>query len=109
MSASLLKPHREPALEKGMHKNKPARDVTRRLEQAVDRVGKDAQKSKILAAALCGFAQPVPDYELLRQHLLRPCERDGSQDTSRNRRFGRTFSATLEGSGQSAGEVLRKP
>jgi len=57
--------------------------VTRRLEQAVDRVGKDAQKSKILAAAMCGFAQPVPDYELLRQHLLRPCERDGGQDASR--------------------------
>ena len=74
-----------------MHKNKPAGDVTRRLEQAVDRVGRDAQKSKILAAALCGFAQPVPDYELLRQHLLRPCERDGSQDMSRKPTLWQNF------------------
>jgi hypothetical protein len=74
-----------------MHQNKPAGDVTRRLEQAVDRVGKDAQKTKILAAALCGFAKPVPDYDLLRQHLLRPCERDGGQDTGRNPTLWRDF------------------
>jgi hypothetical protein len=74
-----------------MHQNKPAREVARRLEQAVDRVGRDAQKSKILAAALGGFAKPVPDYELLRTHLLRPCERDEGKDTSRELPFRRSF------------------
>jgi hypothetical protein len=74
-----------------MHRNRSAGDVTRRLEQAVERVGKDAQKSKILAAALCGFAQPVPDYEPLRTHLLRPCERDGGQDTSRKPTLWQNF------------------
>jgi hypothetical protein len=73
-----------------MHQNKPARDVTRRLEQAVDRVGKDAQKAKILAAALYGFAKPVPDYELLRHHLLRPCEREG-EAAGRDLPFRRKF------------------
>ena len=63
-----------------MYQDKSAGDVTRRLEQAVDRVATDAQKAKILAAALCGFAKPVPDYEPLRQHLLRPCERRGGED-----------------------------
>jgi hypothetical protein len=74
-----------------MHQNKPARDVTRRLEQAVDRVGKDSQKAKILAAALYGFAEPVPDYELLRHHLLRPYERGGGEDAARDLPFRRDF------------------
>jgi ferritin-like metal-binding protein YciE len=73
-----------------MHQNKPARDATRRLEEAVNRVGKDAQKTQILAAALCGFAKPVPEYELLRRHLLRPCE-SGGEDVGRTRPFWRDF------------------
>ena len=74
-----------------MHHNKPVRDVTRRLEQAVDRAGRDAQKTKILAAALGGFAKPVPDYELLRTHLLRPCERDDGKNASPDPSFRRNF------------------
>ena len=74
-----------------MRQQKPARDVARRLEQAIDRAGKDAQKASILAAALCGFAQPVPEYELLRQHLLLPAERTGGEDLTGNQAIRHTF------------------
>jgi hypothetical protein len=74
-----------------MRQQRPAADVARRLEQAVDRVGKDAHKARILAAALCGFAQPVPEYELLRQHLLLPAERTGGEDLTGNQAIRRNF------------------
>jgi hypothetical protein len=67
-----------------MRQQKPAGDVARRLERAIDRVGMDTQKARILAAALCGFAQPVPEYEALRQHLLRPAQRIGGEDSARD-------------------------
>lgn len=74
-----------------MRQQKPAGEVARRLEQAIDRAGRDAQKARILAAALCGFAEPVPEYEPLRQHLLRPTERAGGEDSSRDQPPRRDF------------------
>jgi hypothetical protein len=74
-----------------MHKKMPAGEVTRRLESAANRMGRDAQKTKVLAAALCGFAKPVPDYEPLREHLLRPGEGGRGEDVSRGLTFRRDF------------------
>jgi hypothetical protein len=74
-----------------MRQQKAAADVARRLEQAIDRVGMDAQKARILAAALCSFAQPVPEYEPLRQHLLRPAERTLGENSARGGAGRRDF------------------
>ena len=74
-----------------MHQKRPDGDAARRLETAAGRIGHDSQRSKILNAALCGFAQPVPDYELLRQHLLRPCERDAFEQAVSEQPFWRDF------------------
>ena len=74
-----------------MHQKQPDGDATRRLERVAGRIGHDAQRSKILNAALSGFAQPVPDYEPLRQHLLRPCERDATGQIGGEQPFWRDF------------------
>lgn len=74
-----------------MRQKKPAGEVARRLEQALHRAGRDAQKASILTAALCGFSQPVPEYELLRQHLLGPAGRSGAENSASDLALRRRF------------------
>jgi hypothetical protein len=77
--------------EKAMHQKQPDGDVTQRLERVAGCIKHDAQKSKILNAALSGFAKAVPDYEPLRQHLLRPYERDAPERTGGEPPFWHDF------------------
>jgi hypothetical protein len=74
-----------------MHQKQPDGDAAQRLERVAGCIGHDAQKSKILKAALSGFAKPVPDYEPLRQHLLRPRERDAHERGGGEDPFWRAF------------------
>jgi len=45
-------------------------EIERRLQEAIDRLEKDITGIEIWAAALSGFAQPIPDYEPSNDNLL---------------------------------------
>jgi hypothetical protein len=56
-------------------------ELTKRLQEALDRLEKDITSIEILAGALRGFTQPVPDYEPNNKNLLRSrCQEIGARD-----------------------------
>ena len=60
-----------------MYRREPSGEIKKRLYEALDRLEKDITSIEILAAALTGFTQPIPDYEPSNNHLLR--SRDGGR------------------------------
>jgi len=64
----------------------PSGEIRRRLYEALDRLEKDITSIEILAGALKGFTQPVPDYAPNDKNLLRP--RDGDSQRRRDLDFG---------------------
>jgi hypothetical protein len=58
-----------------MAKQEPAGDgITRRLQEAIDRLQEDVTRVEIWAGALSGFLKPVPSYETAEKHKLPPRE-----------------------------------
>lgn len=59
-----------------MYRREPSAAIKKRLYEALDRLEKDITSIEILAGALKGFTQPVPDYEPSNKNLLRAREGD---------------------------------
>lgn len=45
--------------------------IKRKLDDALDNMRGDLERVELLAAALCAFSRPVPDYEPRFRHLHR--------------------------------------
>ena len=54
-----------------MYRREPSGEIKKRLYEALDRLEKDITSIEILAGALKGFTQPIPDYEPSNDNLLR--------------------------------------
>jgi hypothetical protein len=59
-----------------MYRHEPSGEIKKRLYEALDRLEKDITSIEILAGALTGFSQPIPDYEPSNDKLLRAQEGD---------------------------------
>jgi len=59
-----------------MYRREPSGEIKKRLYEALDRLEKDITSIEILAGALTGFTQPIPDYEPSNDNLLRAREGD---------------------------------
>jgi len=62
-----------------MYRREPSGEIKRRLYEALDRLQKDITSIEILAGALTGFTQPIPDYEPTNANLLRSREGDSEE------------------------------
>jgi hypothetical protein len=58
-------------MEKAMKPHAPETDITRRLQQAIDKLHEDVRRIEVWAGALNAFAQPVPEYHPSNDFLLR--------------------------------------
>ena len=54
-----------------MYVHEPSGEIKKRLHEALDRLERDITSIEILAGALKGFTQPIPEYEPNNNHLLR--------------------------------------
>jgi len=61
-----------------MYVREPSGEIKKRLYEALDRLERDITSIEILAGALKGFTQPIPDYEPSNNNLLRST--DGAAD-----------------------------
>jgi hypothetical protein len=57
----------------------PGEQISRHLQQAIENLQREALKVEIWAAALSGFARPIPSYEPTNDNLL-PSVDDGFDD-----------------------------
>jgi|HubBroStandDraft_6_1064221.scaffolds.fasta_scaffold1803424_1 hypothetical protein len=62
-----------------MFGREPSGEIRRRLYEALDRLEKDITSIEILAGALKGFTQPIPDYEPNNDNLLRSKDGDSHE------------------------------
>ena len=59
-----------------MYGHEPSGEIKRRLYEALDRLERDITSIEILAGALKGFTQPIPEYEPSNHNLLRSADAD---------------------------------
>jgi hypothetical protein len=59
-----------------MYGREPSGEIKKRLYEALERLEKDITSIEILAGALKGFTQPIPDYEPSNDNLLRAWDGD---------------------------------
>jgi hypothetical protein len=65
-----------------VRREQPAKEqITRRLQDAIENLQREAMKVELWAAALSGFARPIPDYEPTNDNLMP--RGDGERDRAR--------------------------
>jgi hypothetical protein len=60
-------------------RNDPQRLIEAKLREAIDTLRVDAARVELWAEALQGFAQPVPDYDLVAKYRLGPAPNPGAK------------------------------
>jgi hypothetical protein len=62
----------------------PREQISQHLQQAIENLQREALKVEIWAAALTGFARPVPSYEPTNDNLLPPMDDDNEPAPDRD-------------------------
>lgn len=54
--------------------------ISRRLQEAIERLQQDVTRVEVWAGALSGFLKPVPSYDADQKHMLPPQNQQGLRD-----------------------------